>query len=926
MIEEREFFRRTFAALANVEEPYDWQTEAFLRLSNGRVPPECGVPTGLGKTSILQIWVLSLAWQALQGPGITIPRRLVYIVNRRTVVDQATTVAEAIAESLAKPSTSEIKQIAAALSTLATASTGTNGDSPIAVSTLRGQLADNEEWKQDPARPAIIIGTVDMVGSKLLFSGYGDGRWKRSFHAGLLGQDVLYVHDEAHLSPAFGSLLVTIAELQKQAGKAVKPFVVIQMTATPTQASDDSIGITATDQKVLTRLHADKRLTLRLPKLKGETGRIERTLAEHACRLGEDVRSVLVYVETPEVASRVAAEIRKKVGSDCVRVLTGTIRGYERDQLTNHPVFRRFLSRSSIASVGPTCYLISTSAGEVGVDLDADAGVFDMTTIDRFIQRAGRVNRSGGRVAHIDLLFDEKVAKSERQEPNDENEGAERADEKKNENDTENKNEDDEDGSESKGQKKEDKSTRLSSTLALLKKLPLQNGYFQASPAALSALVSASDYKKACEPSPRIRPIQSYLLDTWSLTGLSRSAGHLVAPWLHGLTKEELPDTWLAWRSDIPPHTHLGRWLEIYPLRTRELARINVRAAEKFFKDLAEEHQQVAKRGEQPHPSPFTAVLVASDGSVGEVSLDEPGTWSSRLAYATIVLPSAAGGLVDGLPDSKQVETPVLDVSDEQGVRERWRLSLGDAGWQAFSLTGPAEQPAHSFDTETFADATAKLETITGLSLQLVISNKDEQSDEGQREGIVYLGQRRPRLPDDRDVASTSYKKQTLTEHLSRVGHAARQLEKALDLNRVLDDALGLAGQLHDLGKNRPWWQMAVGNSGSEVYAKYPGSQANWAVNGGYRHEFGSLLEITRGQQPLEHGLRDLVLHLVAAHHGFARPGFPNRAYDIRFSLTENEQAEREVQLRFDRLQREWGWWALAYLEALLKAADVMGS
>ncbi len=72
--------------------------------------------------------------------------RLVYVVDRRTVIDQATTIAEAIQKNL--------------------------GDDRLCVSTLRGQLADNRDWVEDPSRPAIVIGTVDMVGSRLLFSGY----------------------------------------------------------------------------------------------------------------------------------------------------------------------------------------------------------------------------------------------------------------------------------------------------------------------------------------------------------------------------------------------------------------------------------------------------------------------------------------------------------------------------------------------------------------------------------------------------------------------------------------------------------------------------------------------------------------------------------------------------------------------------------
>src|SRR5204863_6752119 len=80
----------------------------------------------------------------------------------------------------------------------------------LAISTLRGKFADNREWSADPSRPAVICGTVDMIGSRLLFSGYGVGFKGKPLHAGFLAQDVLMVHDEAHLEPAFQDLLIAI--------------------------------------------------------------------------------------------------------------------------------------------------------------------------------------------------------------------------------------------------------------------------------------------------------------------------------------------------------------------------------------------------------------------------------------------------------------------------------------------------------------------------------------------------------------------------------------------------------------------------------------------------------------------------------------------------------------------------------------------
>lgn len=38
-----------------------------------------------------------------------------------------------------------------------------------------------------------------MIGSKLLFSGYGDRRYgRRAHHAGMVGRDTLTVHEDAH--------------------------------------------------------------------------------------------------------------------------------------------------------------------------------------------------------------------------------------------------------------------------------------------------------------------------------------------------------------------------------------------------------------------------------------------------------------------------------------------------------------------------------------------------------------------------------------------------------------------------------------------------------------------------------------------------------------------------------------------------------
>ena len=92
-----------------------------------------------------------------------------------------------------------------------------------------------------------------------------------------------------------------------------------------------------------------------------------------------------------------------------------------------------------------------------------------------------------------------------------------------------------------------------------------------------------------------------------------------------------------------------------------------------------------------------------------------------------------------------------------------------------------------------------------------------------------------------------------------------------------------------------------------------------------FRHEFASALDA--GSEPefakLGAEMQDLVLHLIAAHHGRARPHLnPEEAFDPERPSGDAEKLSLETPRRFARLQRKYGRWGLAYLESLLRAAD----
>jgi len=376
--------------------PFPWQVALLARILDrpSELPAGLDIPTGLGKTSIIAIWLCALA----ANPDTT-PRRLIYVVNRRTVVDQTTAEVERLCDALTKnPGLSEIRNALAALCALPLA---TPDAAPLAISTLRGQFADNGEWCTDPARPAVVVGTVDMIGSGLLFSRYTRGFKTRPLHAGFLAQDVLLVHDEAHLEPSFQSLLEIIVATQK-AEAELRNLHVIALTATnrvETANNTAPLLLTEADRENETvgkRINAVKRLLL-APLDEADT--LDAKLVALA-KAKPDGRAVLVFTRSVAAALKVAAELDKGAHKGMVAALTGTMRGKERDALVSeNPVFQRFLPEKDRAkNIEPRTgrvFLVATSAGEVGVNLSADDLVCDLSTYESMAQRFGRVNRFG---------------------------------------------------------------------------------------------------------------------------------------------------------------------------------------------------------------------------------------------------------------------------------------------------------------------------------------------------------------------------------------------------------------------------------------------------------------------------------------------------------------------------------------------------
>lgn len=185
-----EFFRN-----AVQKECYPYQ---YRLATESQLPQLIDIPTGAGKTAaVILAWLWRRRFAADEVRTAT-PRRLVYCLPMRALVDQTRDRAILWLHRLnllggevtleGKGNDERIKAYAPSW----------EDSDKIAVTVLMGG-EDRDEWDIYPERDAIIIGTQDMLLSRALNRGYGMSRYRWPMHFGLLNNDCLWVMDEVQL-------------------------------------------------------------------------------------------------------------------------------------------------------------------------------------------------------------------------------------------------------------------------------------------------------------------------------------------------------------------------------------------------------------------------------------------------------------------------------------------------------------------------------------------------------------------------------------------------------------------------------------------------------------------------------------------------------------------------------------------------------
>lgn len=943
-------------------EPFPWQDMLADRVAFAAWPKALDLPTASGKTACIDVAIHALASQA-ERPLVErmAPRRIWFVVDRRIVVDEAYERAQAIAGKLANAHAGPLKEVADRLRQIA----GT--DRPLAVARLRGGILGDDGWARLPSQPAVITSTVDQLGSRLLFRGYGHSLLTASIFAGLAANDSLIFLDEAHCSVPF---LQTLRAIERYRGAdwaeapLPSPFAFVALSATPpADIPSDTVfpgpgRAQALDHPILRqRLQASKLAELVEVKSAPKDPLVVETVKRAEAYVKTAKRRVGIIVNRVRTAQEIARALQEHVGEDAdVVLLTGRMRPFERDRLVD--CWKPYLRANQPEPWQKPVILVSTQCLEVGADFSFDALISEAASLDALRQRFGRLARMGAdEPAPAAIVVRESDIEAERPDPIYGN--------------------------------------AISTTWKWLcgnadaqsEGRPVIDLGVDALGAKLRDVEDLSVYLAPTFDAPILLPAH---LDLLCQTAPAPRPEPDVSLYLHG--KHGPPEIRVVWRCDLS-HEDTRTWLEtvaLCPPASGEMLsvplwRLRAWLARAEALDDSADIEGVGDEGVRTSASIRPCVLWRGrDRSKIAKNQDDiaPGD--------VVVLPSAYG--IEGLGQSATAEALGASALD---LWEPVRKSSGRAPavrlhrevvaqWldcpPLRELVEQAETP--TWDRHEMLDGIDALLTYTPEAedapapppawwLDLLRAVGTGRMEDHPGGGVVVFARetaetRRRGEPDlfadDDDLTSVGDREMSLDEHSTLVERAAGKLAQRC-LPDELGTAVGVTTAWHDVGKLDERFQLML-HQGDEIAAAaadaplaksafIPASPARRraireasGLPESFRHELLSAQLAERlATLPENSQDSDLLLHLVASHHGHARPFAPvssdpappaiaGRVGSVRVALGAEERAalppphriDSGLADRFWRMTRRYGWWGLAYIEAIVRLGDWYGS
>lgn len=922
---------------------FPWQIALAEQVCEVGWPEVIDLPTASGKTACLDIALFALAVKKQAA------RRIFFVVDRRVIVNEAYWRMCTVAKKLAEEKTGVIGAVAKALREM----TGDEDADPLDVHEMRGGIYRDNSWVRSPLQPTVITSTVDQVGSRLLFRGYGVSRSSWPINAALIANDALIFLDEAHCSRAFAQTLGWIRDYRgnEWAEKPVsRPFGFIEMTATPTQGAGMArFCLQDADRKnehMRPRLFTPKPTILRL-----ETARpkdldaIPNFLVEQAVELADKngAKRIAVMVNRVATAKKTFdALIKKASESDKVHLLIGRMRPVDRDELLKKlEPLKAGATRN--ANSTERHFVVSTQCLEVGADLDFDVLVTECASIDALMQRFGRLDRLGeldGRARGC-IMISTGAADPKDPDPI--------------------------------------YGTSLKKAWQWLVQLGGDGREVNMGIEAHDGqpLTVAQELKKLPEPdanrmrrmgqdAPALMPAH---LDALVQTSPSPYAEPDVALFLHGV-EEGLPEVQVVWRADLKPGDE-DNWKEIVslcppvsaeamPVKLWEF-RCWMRGAEDS--GVADADLEGVGGGEETLRE-RTLVQEPRDALIWRGDKSKLASEDKVKPGDTLVLPLK----LRGWEQFGYAPEPVKDVGDEAILKARRRLNIRlhpelFKSWPETSQERLTELlGSENADVGDWVDLLVELrgeleeadtlwlliEVAKNKVKDLVLIEYPARAGEPGR-GRVLQSRRLLRAEEDdgEDELSRRGGAVSLEEHTGNVKSEVEKIAQVFlpDFAETFKEVAAF----HDAGKCDIRFQ-AMLHGGDHMAAAYSpkllakseilpagsfqSARERSGLPDGFRHELLSFAFARRGCA--SRADLDLILHLVATHHGYCRPlarividpDAPDAkwfAYQVCKCERESEAAHRldaGAARRFWYFTRQFGWWGSAYLETLFRLAD----
>ncbi len=944
------------ASPTGAREAYLWQQRFAEELAAGEAIEMLDVPTGCGKTTAIECFLFALAWQLRQGRR-DLPLRLFWVVDRRSVVDQIFDHAASVATALERSPGESVAWVRRELAALDPWLEG----GAVQVRRWRGGAGLRPE-PISPAAAAVICSTVDQIGSRMLFRGYGGSFKTWPVDAALVATESLVVLDEAHIARPFLQTARAVADYQREAPRCpVRPLRVIRATATPDVDTAVRAFRLAPEERGELKGRLEARKVPRFVRLGSkDSDGLPGALAREAMRLADERGGVIGVIANTVADARSAFERLRRAGRQAILVI-GPARPADRGRLLARIPERGEDDRPPIRVASGShdaapregrepLFVVATQTIEVGLDLDFDGLVTAAAPFPSLAQRLGRLDRAGELGESHVVIVDTK------------------------------------------------KCPVYGDVAGATFKWLKENADGDLSPASLDRLRDLGPPQAAdATITPRLLP---WHVESLACTSERPEPDPEVGVFLHGDAALEVPDVHIAWRADLrgdpsdpavraeweervrvrPPHVE--ELLQVPFLRAR---RWLAGKAEADFADLegSEAEGEISREGEPWRGRPFVIVNPPDADKRNEVRLSQdprdlrPG--------AVVVVPAGAGGC-DEFGWAPAAKGPVEDLGDLDLARPRFLLDgresaqdVGlvadtvaaiEAGWLSHAdayrelaaevrrrLLDRARREVDGFGVPRNWEAVAALfgadeGTVIPVSVDAPQALVVRAYPSPEVAAAARRGEYGPRAPGA-DALSKGRRPaaQIYAEHVQQVVERARAYAQALDLEGELREVIEWAAQHHDLGKLDPRFQAWLNGGApraeddeplakSAIAAGSAASQRARVVAGwprGLRHEAGSAqlarkLADQNGRPDLD---LSLALHLILTHHGCYRPYFPRReqadgslATRIRidgrsFDLDpEAEPSWAEHAQRFAALNETFSPWGLAALESVLVLAD----